>query len=160
MNYELKITKNEVLNKYGEYGVPYEVAKKMDCFKIVWNIPYEEAKKIIKDFLSNGLDSSEFYELDAICVMEFGSLGIEFMSYGENEEGKFDSGFFCCIQNEIQTFPNGYNNSVDNGWESSDFTDLIFSIDLLEDKNKFEKEMYNSMIDYAKKNDFTWSKRN
>lgn len=144
----LKMTNDRALNKYGEYGVPYKVAKKLDCFKVNWNTPYEKAKELIKEFIINGTTSKEFYKMDAICVMEFGNIDIEFMSYGINDEDKFDTGFYCCA------------NWEDDGWESHGFSDLIFNLEILEDRNKFEEVMYNSMIEYAKNNKLFWSKEN
>lgn len=149
-----------LVREFGEYGVPYEVAKNMDCFKIHWNTPFEDAKKTIKNFLITGVESKEFLKLDAICVMEFGSLDIEFMSYGATEENKFDTGFFCCVQYENQIFDNGYDNSIDNGWSSEDFADLIFEEKMLDDKENLEKLMYESLMRFGKSSNFTWSKRN
>lgn len=145
----MKISKDNVIMKHEEYTVPFDVASKMDIFKCTWCIPYDDCKKDLDLYLNTK-------DLDYIgwdyptCTIEFGCLDIEFMYYGDDGYGKPDCGFFLCYKT---------NNSEDN-WEELGFTDLIFTADLMDSKEKFEKAMYDSMIRTAKNNNLLWSKIN
>lgn len=139
------------------YNIKIEEAKQIEGFKITWNIPYDEAIKILK----NSNRHEELLELDCICCIEFKNIDIEFMCYGlcdvthypvcqEEFKGISDIGFFVCC------------NTKSVGWESHGFTDLEvnFNFDILNDKKLLEETMFNSMMEYAKKNELYWSELN
>ena len=74
---------------------------------------------------------------------------MELTHYGINDyTDKLDIGFFCC------------KNTEEYEWESEGFAELEVTLDLFDSEDKLEKAMYETMVEYMKKHNFTWSKAN
>ena len=141
--YELDIKELE----NGEYEVPFEMARGLKCYSFSNTLKMDEIKQLITDCKEKG--DSEFYTTDnVLAVLEFGNFDVELTYYDIDEEYGLDIGFFCC------------KNSEKYGWESEGFTDLEVTLDLFDSEEKLERVMYETMIDYMKKHEFTWSKKN
>lgn len=145
-----KPTKKEVLKQYDEYDIPYEIAKELDEFKITWEKNFDNFKMSIEKYYKD--KNKGCVPLDVICVMEFGCLDIELTTY-DIYDGILDVGFMVCAKIDID-------DAINYGWESIDFADLDFNLNLIKDKENVERNMYIALMDFARKKDLWWSKLN
>lgn len=139
---------NKELNAYNEYNLPFDVAKNLGLLEITYSMCLDDIKRLFEECEKNG--NSDLLSTDnVLVVMSLPYFDIELTHYFINDNtNKLDIGFFCCKRYE------------DGSWESDDFADLDFSLELLQDKNKFEKAMYNAMILHMKNKNLYWSKGN
>ena len=138
------LTNKAVIQKYGEYGVPYSIAKTLKDYDICYCIPFNKLCKLFEDCKANNkLNTNN----DVLVQLNFGHIDLEFCIYDLNQASEFgiDTGFFNCCEYK------------EGGWRSNAFSDLVLSHDMLSNKDLFEKSMYESMIKIAKKCNKTWS---
>lgn len=154
------INKENVLKTYGEYDIPFEIAKQLPEYKFTLNKPLEDIQKKTKLFIKEKNFDIIKDLLDVLFVLEFGSIDIELQYYDVTESDEIDAGFFTCVQKELHTYPNSYDNSTDDGWCSHKFSDLNFDTSMLDDLENLEKLMYTHMINVARNDKLYWSKRN
>lgn len=106
----------------------------------------EEVKKLITECKMFG-DSDLLDSDNVLIIMNMENFDIELTHYDIND-GELTIGFFCCA------------NFKKYDWQSVDFADLIANKVLFENTTEvFEEKMYNSMIDFMKKNNLKWSEK-
>ena len=140
------ITSEEALEKYGEYGVPFKVAKKMKCYKY----EFSECKNIdeVKQKF-NEVSYNDSY-IGALVVLEFGNIDIELNSTGRMDEKNLLD-MITCIKY--------LNEDTNKGeWMTYEFTDTEITSE--EQLDNLEEIMYNDLIRFAKEKELTWSKLN
>ena len=146
------MNKQEVLNKYGEYGVPLEIAKTLDeyDFDVSWDLQY------LKEYINECNEAQEFLHYgkrpDVVAVLQFGHFDIE-MTVRDFCDGKLYIDYFTCSESS----PTERN---ENGWESYEGSELEFHISHIESEEKLEEIMYNEYMKMAKKYNQCWSKFN
>ena len=141
------LKKKILLKKYGEYGIPYRIAKENNLISMCYSYNLEEVKKLITECKMFG-DSDLLDSDNVLIIMNMENFDIELTHYDIND-GELTIGFFCCA------------NFKKYDWQSVDFADLIANKDLFENTTEvFEEKMYNSMIDFIKKNNLKWSEKN
>lgn len=136
------MTRNQAVTIYGEYGVPFEVAKKMKGYN--FSLTDNEVLELYKEKFktSDGIDN--YYGGEE--VLEFYNLDIELnITTRENEANILD--FYICIKGHY-------------GWDSHDFSDYVIKYEDLGSIDTLEEIMYREMIKYAEKYNLTWSKLN
>lgn len=140
-----------IIDNYGEYNIPYEIAKKMDCFKYSYNYTsnFSILKNNIKDILMNYTNNNNEDEIifDGLYEITFGNISIQLLYWGLlNGKPYFDFYF------------NTLDDDGECGWSGVDFVDdLTFNIDMLNNKDIFDKYMYDGMINFAKKHEIVWN---
>lgn len=146
------MNKQEILENYGEYGIPLDIAKTLKeySFSLDWDL--QELKEYIdncneaQDFLSYGNNP------DVVAVLQFGHFDIE-MTIRDFCDGKLFVDYYCCSQGK----PYRHN---ETGWDSFEGADLVFNISQIESKEKLEEIMYNEFMEMAKNHNQYWSKLN
>ena len=144
------MNKNELLKKYGEYGVPYEVIRGTDLFKMNYMVDRADIIKVLDDIENLGELSEELeylYSDNVLLCLELGNLDIELILYGI-EDNKLEGGFFIYARYGV----------ID--WNSEGYAKLEVNKELFKSRDNLEKNMYKSLMQYAKENNLTWSKYN
>lgn len=139
-----EVTKEKLLETYGEYGIPFKQIRKLDCYSMSYDLEFSKMKEYVFSFDEDGENGST----EVLAVLELGNFDIEFCEYGYTEKGNLDTGFFCCAKYK------------ETGWQSEGFADLKVYEEMFDSKDKFEEEMYKAMIEYMKKEGFKWSEEN
>ena len=141
-------SKSELIKEYGEYGIPFNKAKKLKDFRINYSLSLEEIKRLIVECNEKGY-SDLLNSNNVLVIMEFGNYDIELTHYFiDDETDKLDIHLFCCAKYE------------DGEWESEGFADLEVNLEMFNNKDKFEELMYNAMTQYMKKYNLYWSVEN
>ena len=138
------VTKEQLINTYGEYGIPFKEIRKLDCYSVSYDLDFDKMKDYVFSFDENGMESGT----DVLAMIQLGNFDIEFCEYGYTEKGYLDTGFFCCAKYK------------ETGWQSEGFADLEVYKEMFDSKDIFEEEMYKAMIEYMKKEGFKWSEEN
>ena len=123
------------------YDITLEEAKEKDFYKFTQKL---ELKEIKKQLDNNTFDLSD----NTPIVLEFGNVDIE-LTIHDVDNTSWDVGYFICYKNDED-------NTFNRGWESFDYADVEVDFDV----EDIEKEMFNIMMDIARKNDLYWSKLN
>lgn len=141
------MNKKEVLKVYGEYNIPFEIAKNMKEYKFSLkneDIPVLEEYRFLFNEISE--DDNDYYGGEE--VLEFGNIDIELnITKRASEYKKNILDFFICIKTK-------------EGWESYDFSDYTLTLEDLKDVETLERTMYRELMKYAKKYNLYWSKYN
>ena len=144
------MNKKELVNKYGEYNIPFEVIRGTDLFKMNYLIDRIDAIKVLDDIEKRGELSKELeflYSDNVLLCLELGNLDIELILYGI-EDNKLEGGFFVCARYGV----------ID--WNSEGYAKLEVNKELFKSRDNLEKNMYKSLMQYAKENNLTWSQYN
>ena len=144
------MNKKELVNKYGEYNIPFEVIRGTDLFKMNYLIDRIDAIKVLDDIEKRGELSKELeflYSDNVLLCLELGNLDIELILYGI-EDNKLEGGFFVCARYGV----------ID--WNSEGYAKLEVNKELFKSRDNLEKNMYKSLMQYAKENNLTWSEYN
>lgn len=144
------MNKKELVNKYGEYNIPFEVIRGTDLFKMNYLIDRIDAIKVLDDIEKRGELSKELeflYSDNVLLYLELGNLDIELILYGI-EDNKLEGGFFVCARYGV----------ID--WNSEGYAKLEVNKELFKSRDNLEKNMYKSLMQYAKENNLTWSEYN
>lgn len=80
---------------------------------------------------------------DTPIILEFEGMDIE-LTILDIVNGKLDICFVLCV------------NSVENGWETLDCSEIIFNINMLNDEEKLMNLMFKEIKNVAKKNNLEW----
>ena len=142
--------KKELVNKYGEYGVPYEAIRGTDLFKMNYMVDRADIIKVLDDIEKRGELSKELeflYSDNVLLCLELGNLDIELILYGI-EDNKLEGGFYVCARYGV----------ID--WNSEGYAKLEVNKELFKSRDNLEKNMYKSLMQYAKENNLTWSEYN
>lgn len=137
---------NLIRATYGEYDVPFDVARQMDCYKYGFGecSDINEVKEKFNEF------SHDDIYIGGLVVLEFGNIDIELNSTGSIEE-KNILDMITCIRTLPQT-------ESDSGWITYEFTGT--EITSIEQLDNLEKLMYDDLMRFAKEKDLKWSKLN
>lgn len=144
------MNKKELVNKYGEYGVPFEVIRGTDLFKMNYMVDRADIIKVLDDIENLGELSEELeylYSDNVLLCLELGNLDIELILYGI-EDNKLEGGFYVCARYGV----------ID--WNSEGYAKLEVNKELFKSRDNLEKNMYKSLMQYAKENNLTWSEYN
>lgn len=144
------MNKKELVNKYGEYNIPFEVIRGTDLFKMNYLIDRIDAIKVLDDIEKRGELSKELeflYSDNVLLCLELGNLDIELILYGI-EDNKLEGGFYVCARYGV----------ID--WNSEGYAKLEVNKELFKSRDNLEKNMYKSLMQYAKENNLTWSEYN
>lgn len=140
------MTSKKALEKYGEYGVPFEVAKHMKCYKY----EFSECKNIDEVKRKFNEVSYDDVYIGALVVLEFGNIDIELNSTGRMEEKNLLDMIVC-----IKYLDEGTSKGE---WMTYEFTGTEITSE--EQLDNLEEIMYNDLIRFAKEKNLTWSKLN
>lgn len=144
------MNKKELVNKYGEYEVPYKAIRGTDLFKMNYMVDRADIIKVLDDIENLGELSEELeylYSDNVLLCLELGNLDIELILYGI-EDNKLEGGFYVCARYGV----------ID--WNSEGYAKLEVNKELFKSRDNLEKNMYKSLMQYAKENNLTWSEYN
>ena len=140
------MTRNQAVKIYGEYGVPFEVAKRMRGYKY----EFSECKNIDEVKRKFNEVSYDDVYIGALVVLEFGNIDIELNSTGRMEEKNLLDMIVC-----IKYLDEGTSKGE---WMTYEFTGTEITSE--EQLDNLEEIMYNDLIRFAKEKNLTWSKLN
>lgn len=135
------MNKEEVLNKYTEYGIPLNVAKSLEGYSFT----HGDLEYLISD-LENSVTEYESLDLGVFAQLEFCNIDLT-LTYRQSYKGKKYLEYGCHFKNT-------------EGWNSFESCEINFDISHIESVEKLEYTMYYILIKLAKEYNIYWSKFN